>query len=208
MIPQEFTGLLQRWKEGDREALASLISASYPDLRAIAAGYLRRESPGHTLQATGLVNELYLRLAKLKSAQLEDRRHFYAFAAQMMRMILIDHARQAGALKRPGSAVRIPLHEEMAWVDASSEEILALDIALHQLEVVDQRKVRVIELRFFLGCTNEETAHLLNISRPTVDRDLEFAKVWLYRRLSGTESISPAPPPAGNSDESGRQRGG
>ena len=183
-IPKEITRLLHRWKEGDREALASLASLAYDDLRAIAMGYLRRENPGHTLQATALVNELYLRLALVKRVELADRRHFYTFAAQLMRMILIDYARQSHALKRPGSATRVPLHEEMAWIDASSEEMLALDVALDELETVDERKVRVLELRFFLGCTNEEAAQLLDISRPTVDRDLEFAKAWLFRRLS------------------------
>lgn len=180
----DITGLLKRWKEGDRQALASLASVAYQDLHSIAARYLRREGSGHTLQATGLVNELYLRLAQIREIQLIDRRHFYAFAAQLMRMILIDHARQAHAQKRPGSAIRVPLHEEMAWIDAASEELLALDVALDELEIIDQRKVRVLELRFFLGCTNEEAAEFLNISRATVDRDLEFSKAWLYRRLS------------------------
>jgi RNA polymerase sigma factor (TIGR02999 family) len=182
--PREITRLLQRWKKGEREALASLASLAYDDLRAIATGYLRRESAGHTLQATALVNELYLRLARVKGIELVDRRHFYTFTAQLMRMILIDHARQTNALKRSGSAIRVPLHEEMSWIDASSEEMLSLDAALDELEAVDERKVRVLELRFFLGCTNDEAAQLLNISRPTVDRDLEFAKAWLYRRLS------------------------
>lgn len=183
-IRPEITVLLKRWKEGDRQALATLASAAYEDLHAIAAAYLRREASGHTLQATGLVNELYLRLAQVRQVQLVDRRHFYAFAAQLMRMILIDHARQSRALKRSGSATRVPLHEEMAWIDASSEEMLALDTALDDLERVDERKVRVLELRFFLGCTNEEAADVLKVSRATVDRDLEFAKAWLYRRLS------------------------
>jgi len=192
-VPREITQLLHRWKQGDREALASLASLAYDDLHAIAIGYLRREDPSHTLQATGLVNELYLRLARVRGAQFADRRHFYTFAAQIMRMILIDHARQTQALKRPSSSLRIPLHEEMAWVDAASEEILALDVALDQLEALEERKVRVIELRFFLGCTNEETAQLLDVSRATIDRDLEFAKAWLYRRLSQS------PPQAGSS---------
>jgi len=183
-VPREITKLLHRWKQGDREALASLASMAYEDLHAIAIGYLRRENPGHTLQATGLVNELYLRLAQVRGAQFADRRHFYTFAAQLMRMILIDHARHAGALKRPSSNARIPLHEEIAWIDAASEEMLALDAALDQLETLEERKVRVIELRFFLGCTNEEAAQLLDVSRATIDRDLEFAKAWLYRRLS------------------------
>jgi len=184
-VQREITKLLHRWKEGDREALASLASAAYPDLHAIAAAYLRREAVGHTLQATGLVNELYLKLAQVRGVELTNRRHFYTFAAQMMRMILIDHARHAHALKRPGSGDRVPLHEEMMWIDASSEEMLALDAALDQLEALEERKVRVIELRFFLGCTNEEAAQLLDVSRATIDRDLEFAKAWLYRRLSG-----------------------
>jgi len=183
-VPREITKLLHRWKQGDREALASLASMAYDDLHAIATGYLRRENPGHTLQATGLVNELYLRLAQVRGLEFANRRHFYTFAAQLMRLILIDHARQTQALKRPGSSVRVPLHEEMAWIDAASEEMLALDAALDQLETLEERKVRVIELRFFLGCTNEETAQLLDVSRATIDRDLEFAKAWLYRRLS------------------------
>jgi RNA polymerase sigma factor (TIGR02999 family) len=106
-----------------------------------------------------------------------------------MRMILIDHARQTRALKRSGSSARVPLHEEIAWIDASSDEMLALDVALDQLEAVEERKVRVIELRFFLGCTNEETAQLLDVSRATIDRDLEFAKTWLFRRLSEPPSL-------------------
>ena len=184
-LQSEITRLLHRWQVGDREALGALASAAYDDLRAIAAGYLRRERSGHTLQATGLVNELYLRLAQIRSVQIEDRRHFYAFAAQLMRLILIDHARQARAGKRPGSHARVPLHDEIAWVDATSDEMLELDIALNELEAVAERKVRVLELRYFLGCTNEEAAQVLGVSRPTIDRDLEFAKAWLYRRLGG-----------------------
>jgi RNA polymerase sigma factor (TIGR02999 family) len=184
-IPHEITQLLHRWKEGDREAFQKVVTLAYPDLRAIAAGYLQRSSASHTLQATGLVNELYMKLARVRSATLHDRRHFYVFAAQLMRMILIDYSRQTKAQKRPSPADRVPLHEEMAWIDAASEEITALNTALDELESVDERKVRVIELRFFLGCTNEETADLLEISRATVDRDLEFAKAWLYRRLTG-----------------------
>src|ERR1700722_9965105 len=182
------TQLLRRWKEGDREAFQQVVTLAYDDLRAIAFGYLQRGGRGNTLQATGLVNELCLKLAKVRSATLKDRLHFYAFAAQLMRMILIDYARQAKALKRPTSAERVPLHEEMAWIDAASEEMIALNTALDELEKSDERKVRVIELRFFLGCTNEEAAELLGVSRVTIGRDLEFAKVWLYRRLTGLTS--------------------
>ena len=154
-------------------------------------GYLQRRSSSNTLQATALVNELYMKLAQVRSAPLKDRRHFYTFAAQLMRMILSDHARRSQAQKRPGSITRVPLHEEMARIDAGGEDLLSLNSALDELEALDGRKVRVIELRYFLGCKNEETAHLLDISRATVDRDLEFAKAWLYRRLSGeTRSAS------------------
>ncbi|MBZ5601388.1 MAG: sigma-70 family RNA polymerase sigma factor [Acidobacteriia bacterium] len=184
-VPSEITALLQRWREGDRQALELLASAAYSDLRIIAENYLRREAPGHTLQATGLVSELYLRLARLKDVQICDRRHFYAFAAQLMRMILVDYARQARALKRPGSAARVPLHEEMAWTSATDDDMLALNGALEQLAEVDERKVRAVELRFFLGCTNAETAEVLGVSDATIERDLEFAKAWLYRRLRG-----------------------
>ena len=192
-LSSQITGLLRQWQEGDREALASLASLAYDDLRAIATAYLRRETPGHTLQATGLVNELYLRLAQIRGIALTDRRHFFVFAAKLMRLILIDYGRQSHAAKRTGSAVRVPLHEEMAWIDAASEEMLSLDTALDQLELLDARKVRVLELRFFLGCTNQEVAEFLNVSRGTVDRDLEFGKVWLFRRLSERPAAGGAP---------------
>jgi RNA polymerase sigma factor (TIGR02999 family) len=183
-VPGEITALLKLWNEGDSAALASVASVAYDDLRTIAQGYLRRESRGHTLQATGLVNELYLRLAQQRGAKITDRRHFFTFSAMMMRRILSDYARRAHALKRPGAeAVRIPLHQDIAWVDAAGSEMLVLDQALAELEALDERKVRAVELKYFLGCTNEETAELLGIARATVDRDLQFSKSWLYRRL-------------------------
>lgn len=180
--PGEITELLQRWSAGDPQALDELAELAYQELRAIAAGYLRREVPGHTLEATGLVNELYLRLARQKSVQFTDRRHFYAFAAMLMRRILRDYARQAGAGKHAAGA-RIPLHPDLAWVDAGGEEMVSLDSALTELQAVDERKVRAIELHYFLGCTNEETAELLGVAHATVERDLQFARSWLYRRL-------------------------
>ena len=139
------------------------------------------------------MNELYLRLGQIRGVQLTDRKHFYAFAAQLMRAILTDYARRSRALKRPGSGTRVPLHEQMAWIDASSEEMLALDVALEQLEAIDERKVRVIELRFFLGYTTEEVAGILDVSVATVDRDLAFAKTWLYRRLAPRPLQDPPP---------------
>jgi RNA polymerase sigma factor (TIGR02999 family) len=184
-LPGEITGLLTRWNEGDRSALTSLATLAYEDLRAIASGFLRREGRDHTLQAAGLVNELYLRLHRQSDFQATNRQHFYALAAMMMRRILQDYARRSHALKRPdGQAVRVPLHEDLAWVDASSAEILGLDQALDELEKIDERAVRIVELRYFLGATNNEAAGLLGISKATVDRDLDFAKAWIYRRLS------------------------
>jgi RNA polymerase sigma factor (TIGR02999 family) len=194
-LPGEITALLTRWSEGDRDALTSVASLAYDDLRAIATGFLRREGRDHTLQATALVNELYLRLVRQRGVHLAGRTHFYTLSAMMMRRILSDYARQSHARKRPGGeSVRIPLHEDLAWIDASSDEMLALDHALDELETIDQRAVRIIDLRFFLGCTNEETAQLLSLSRATVDRDLEFAKAWLYRRLSHLTPADSASP--------------
>jgi RNA polymerase sigma factor (TIGR02999 family) len=183
-IPGDITSLLQRWSGGDSAALDDLVEIAYKELRAIAAGYLKQDALHHTLEATELVNELYMRLARQRSAQLADRCHFYSFAAMLMRRILNDHSRRAHAQKRPGSAgARVPLHPDLAWIDAAGEEMLSLDQALAELEFLDERKVRIIELRYFLGCTNEETAELLGVTRSTVDRDLQFAKTWLYRRL-------------------------
>lgn len=185
-LPGEITALLSQWGAGDRRALTGLATLAYDDLRAIANAFLRRENRTHTLQATALVNELYLRLIRQRNTQITDRKHFYTLAAMIMRRILADYARQTHALKRPGTRHnRVPLDEDMAWIDAAGEEMLALDHALGELEALDERAAHTVELRFFLGCTNEETAELLNVSRKTVDRDLEFAKAWLYRRLSG-----------------------
>jgi RNA polymerase sigma factor (TIGR02999 family) len=190
-LPGEITALLRRWDEGDSAALASVASVTYDDLRSIASGYLRRENRVHTLQATGLVNEVYLRLAQQGGTRLMDRRHFFTFAAMMMRRILTDYARRTHALKRPeGGNVRVPLHPDIAWVDASGDDMLALDSALAELEGLDERKVRAVELRYFLGCTNEEAADLLKVSRATFARDLQFALTWLYRRLHAESAAS------------------
>lgn len=183
-VPGEITGLLRQWAEGDRQALGELATLAYDELRAIASGYLHMERPCHTLQATGLVNELYIRLVQQKSVHLCDRRHFYTFAAMMMRRILSDYARRARAEKRSdGKAVRVPLHNDMAWVDAAGEDMIWLDVALNELEAAAPRKARVIELRYFLGCTNEEAAEVLGLTRATIDRDLQFAKTWLFSRM-------------------------
>jgi RNA polymerase sigma factor (TIGR02999 family) len=191
-VPGDVTALLRQWSAGDASALGSVIEVAYSELRAIAAGYLKRESRDHTLQATALVNELYLRLARQRTAAFVDRRHFCTFAAMMMRRILSDHARHAHAQKRPeGERIRIPLHPDMAWIDAGGEDMLALDQAMGDLEALGERRVRILELRYFLGCSNEETAEILGIARATVVRDLQLSKAWLYRRLHPEAGSAP-----------------
>ena len=189
-LPEEITGLLHQWKTGERDALARLATLAYDDLRAIAQNFLRREKAANTLQATSLVHELYLRLARQKDFVPQDRSHFFCMAAMMMRMILVDHSRQKRALKRPDSWARVPLHEEMSWVNAAGEDMLSLNQALDELELLHQRKVRVLELIFFLGCTKEEAAGLLDVGKATVERDVQFAKAWLFRRLSDRKDAS------------------
>jgi RNA polymerase sigma factor (TIGR02999 family) len=176
---------LRRWGEGDAKALGEVASATYGELRGIARGLLRRGGGTETLQTTGLVNELYIRLARQRRVEFPSRRHFYAFTAFLIRRILIDHAREAVAAKRHGHPVPhpVPLHEEMAWVNAAGEEMIELDRALEDLALLDERKARVIELRCFLGCTCDEAAEVLSVSRATVERELQFAKTWLFARL-------------------------
>jgi len=156
----------------------------YPHLRQVAAAYVRRERVPDVLQATVLVHELYLRLLNQKKADWEDRRHFYTFSARVMRLILIDHARETLATIRGGDRERIPLSDDLAWVDIDSPELLDLNRALDELSELAPQKVQLVELRFFLGCTVEEIATLLQVSKSTVNRELKFIKSWLFRRIS------------------------
>ena len=185
----DITQLLHEWKEGKPEALQQLIPLVYPDLKRIASGYLRREQPGHTLQATGLVHELYLKLCNQREANWEDRSHFYTFAAKVMRMLLTDHARHNLREKRGGQQARVPLSDQLPWVNLNGPEYIDLDAALDELEKIDPRKAQVIELCHLLGCTTNETAEILHISVATAERDLKFARGWLYRRLRPGESV-------------------
>lgn len=180
----EITVLLREWRAGRQDALDELMPLVYPRLRTIAAAYERRESKDLTLQATALVNEVYIRLLGQRRLGWEDREHFYSFAAQMMRLILADHARARLSAKRGGHAVRVPLHDELPWVSVAHDEILTLNTALDELAQVDATKVRLIELRYFLGCTAQEVATVCNRSKATVDRELQIARAWLFRRLS------------------------
>lgn len=184
MIPGEITCLLEKWKNGDATAFDSLVPLVYPRLRQVAAAHLRRERSAHLLQATSLVHELYMRLVSQKKAEWNDRGHFYAFSSKIMRMILIDHARANLAQRRGVQAEHVPLSDDLVWVGLGSSELIDLDQALDALAAIEPALVKTLELRYFLGCTEDETAELLGISKSTVKRDLKFAKSWLYRRIA------------------------
>jgi RNA polymerase sigma factor (TIGR02999 family) len=181
--PGEVTLWLDRWSQGEPAALDQLAPLVYDQLHKVADGLLHRERPEHTLQPTALVHEVFLQLVNLHRVNLNDRVHFYTFAAKLMRRILIDHARRLKAVKRGLAWDRIPLNAELCWVSPEGEETLDLSRALDELEATDAPKARAMELRYFLGCTVEETAALLGSSRSTVDRDVRFSLAWLHQRL-------------------------
>ncbi len=193
MIPAtgDVTLLLKKWSEGESSAFDELVPLVYPRLRHIAAGYVHREQSPDVLEPTALVHELYLRLLQQRKPCWEDRRHFYIFCARMMRMILIDHARSNQAQMRGAGFSRVPLNEDLAWVEIDSPELLDLDRALNQLQDLDPEKVQLVELRYFLGCTAEETAEIMNISKATVDRDLKFVRAWLFQRIHSPATAVP-----------------
>jgi RNA polymerase sigma factor (TIGR02999 family) len=180
--PGDITILLRKWGGGEPGASEPLFELIYPHLRKIADALFRGERASTVLQPTSLVNELYLKLIKQRRLYFEDRSHFFSLAARMMRRVLVDQARHEGRQKRHGG-VAVPLHDDLAWVDAASAEMLDLDRVLNELEQIDGRKCRMVELRFFLGFSAEETAELVGASKATVDRDLKFARGWLYDRL-------------------------
>ena len=184
--PGEITALLYRWSSGDRLALDQLMPLVYPRLKAIAHTLDRQHHPSGALQATALVNEVFLKLVKRGSVEWEGREHFYSMAAQAMRQILTDHARSSLRSKRGGERRRVPLHEQLQWVSINHEEMIDLNSAMDELAELDPRKVRVVELRYFLGCTAEEAAEILRISKATADREAEVARAWLFRRLKGS----------------------
>jgi len=181
---QKVTQILLDWSGGDRDAPERLMPLVYDELRRLARYYLSRERSDHTLQATALVNEAYLRLVDATSIGWNDRAHFYGVAAQMMRRILVDHARSKTADKRGGSAIKLNLEEAEATPEQRASDLVALDDALTELAKIDPRKSQIVELRFFGGLTDEEIAHFLNISVRTVLRDWKMAKMWLYRELN------------------------
>lgn len=186
---QEITRLLADWGDGDPAALEKLTPLVYAELRRIARRQMRDERPGHTLQATALVNEAFLRLGGDGGGDFHDRAHFYAVCAQVMRHVLIDHARTRARDKRGGGAPHVALDEAAVVLEGKgADELVALDEALRGLEEFDAQKARVVELRYFGGLSIEETAEVLGVSPTTVRREWRRAKAWLYRAIAGGEA--------------------
>lgn len=184
----ELTQLLRAWGEGDGGALERLTPVVENELHRLAHRYMSREKPGHTLQTTALVNEVYLRLVDVHQVTWQDRAHFFAISAKMMRRILTDFARARLYQKRGGEAVQVSWDEALAISPGRDVDLVALDAALVDLAALDPRKSQVVELRFFTGLNVEETAEALKISPETVKRDWKFAKSWLHRALSGEKA--------------------
>jgi RNA polymerase sigma-70 factor, ECF subfamily len=187
-VQTPITQLLRDWGNGDEAALAALVPLVESELRRLARGYLSRERQGHTLQPTALVNETFLRLRDAQNVAWQDRGHFLGIAARLMRRVLVDHARARGMHKRGGHRQKVPLSQVEAFAPDIDFNLLTLDRALEALARVDERKVRVIEMRFFGGLTVEETAEALQVSADTVKRDWRLAKLWLLARLEGDRS--------------------
>ena len=182
---KEITRLLVAWSDGDDAALNQLAPLIHAELHRLAHQYMSRERPGHVLQTSALINEAYLRLIDWKNVRWQNRAHFFGVAAQLMRRILVDFARDRQYLKRGGGAFQVSLSEAASFVVHRSADFVALDDALKALAEIDPRKVKVVEMRFFAGLSVEEVAELLNVSKETVMRDWRLAKVWLLRELDG-----------------------
>ena len=180
----DITGLLVKWRAGDRNALDAVIPLVYRELHGVARARLRRERDEVALQTTLLVHETYIRLVSLRRLAVENRIHFFAVAARLMRQVLVDHARSEHAQKRGGGVERLTLDALGPMVPAATIDALELDRALDELAAQEERLCRVVELKFFAGLTNDEAAEALDVSRATVERDWAFAKAWLYTRLT------------------------
>ena len=183
--PGEVTQLLIEWNEGDGSALDRLLPIVYAELHRVAGNYLRRERPGHTLQATALINEAYLRLVGAQNVQWENREQFFGIAANLMRRVLVDHARGAHAAKRGGNPQNLPLDEATLVIHERDENLLLLDEALKRLTKVDSQACRIVELRYFAGLTIDETAEVLKLSPTTVKREWAAARAFLHREIGG-----------------------
>ena len=185
--PEEITGLLLDWGNGDKAALDRVITLVYQELRRVARREMRRERPGDTLQTTALINEAYLRLVDYARVRPRDRSHFFAIAAQAMRRILIERARSRRSAKRGSGAQKVSLDEAADVSNQRAANLVALDEALTNLAAIDPRKAEIVELKYFGGLTIEETAEVLDVSTPTVERDWHMAKIWLHREISKTD---------------------
>jgi RNA polymerase sigma factor (TIGR02999 family) len=183
----DVTELLVAWSNGNQAARDQLMTAVYDELHRLARRYMRRESPGHTLQTSALLNEAFLRLVDQKNVHWQNRAHFFGIAAQMMRRILVDYARSRNYEKRGGGARALSLDEALIVSDARNEEVVNVHEALERLTEFDSRKGQIVELRFFGGLSIEETAEVLGVSRGTVMRDWTLAKAWLRRELSSEQ---------------------
>lgn len=186
---KDLTKLLDAWSEGDGEALQQLMPLVYEELRRMAKRYMHSQPSGHTLQTTALIHEAYLKLADNREKRWQNRAHFFAVAASAMRHILVDHARSQKAGKRGGGATVISIDDVANVSFERASEVVALDEALTALGALDDRKARVVELRYFGGLTTEETAEVLKISQQTVLRDWNFAKIWLLRELTAGREV-------------------
>src|SRR5918999_1232650 len=182
----DVTQLLLKWSNGDRDALENLLPLVYRELHTLASRYLRRERSDHTLQATALVHEAYLKLIDQREVKWQNRAHFFGIAAQAMRRILVDHARAHAASKRGGAMRKVPLEDVAVVGGAVDVDILALDEALTRLAALDAQQSRIVELRYFGGLTMEETAEVMHISPATIGREWRMAKAWLFAELSRT----------------------
>ena len=189
--PKEITRLLVAWGDGDQSALEELAPLVHSELHRLAHHYMGRERPGHTLQTSALVNEAYIRLIDWKNVRWQNRAHFFAVSAQLMRRILVDFARDRQNLKRGGGALRVSLNEAAAFPVERDTDLVALDEALTTLAEVDPRKGQVVEMRFFGGLSVEEAAEVLKVSKETVMRDWRLAKVWLLRELGRERDSEP-----------------
>jgi len=186
---QPVTELLARWKNGDVAARDALVPLVYDELRRIARRCLSHQSGNHTLQPTALVHEAYLRLARRDTVDWQDRAHFFALAAQVMRQILVDHARKQSAAKRGGNAVTLVVNDASAVSKEASLDLIALDDAMKQLASLDPRQCEIVELRFFGGLSIEETAEAVNISAATIKREWATARLWLYNAMNGRSEL-------------------
>jgi RNA polymerase sigma factor (TIGR02999 family) len=186
MADRDVTTLLANWRKGDRSALDELTPLVYRELRRLAASYMKRERSDHTLQTTALVHEAFLRMVGGVEVDWENRAHFFGVAAQIVRRVLVEHARAAKTAKRGSGAVDLSINEEVDAAGGRTPQLLELDDALNSLAKIDERQARVVELRFFAGLDVDETAEVMAISRATVKREWASAKAWLYRELART----------------------